>query len=83
MLPGGATTGVPVPASCVGLPSVRHGSVPFISDRASAYGRLLMATHERMMTGSLVACDWLIPVMRGAWRVAPPFSIVEYADVSC
>ena len=32
LLPGGTTTGVPVPASCVGVPSVRPGSVPFIYD---------------------------------------------------
>ena len=34
-----------------------------------------------MMTGGLVACDWLRPVMRGAWRVAPLISVVEHADV--
>ena len=57
-----------VPSVCVsssdGVPSVRPGSVPFVSDRAGAYGRLLLATHERMMTGGLSACDWLKPVIR-------------------
>ena len=48
----------------------------------SAYGRLVLATHERMMAGGLVACDWLRPVTRGAWCVAPPISVVEHADVS-
>ena len=51
---------------------VRPGSVPFVSHRAGAYGRLLLATYERMKTGTLAACDWLTPVTRGAWRVAPP-----------
>ena len=44
----------PAPASYVGVPSVRTGTVPFVSCRAGAYGRLLLATHERMMTGGLV-----------------------------
>ena len=30
----------------------------------TAYGRLLLATHECLMTGGLVACDWLRPVTR-------------------
>ena len=30
-----------------------------------AYGRLLLETHEHMMTGGLVACDWLRPVTQG------------------
>ena len=67
VLPGGNTTGVPgvsgVPSvlvsSCDGVPSVWPGSVPFVSDRAGAYGRLLLATHEHMMTGGLAACNWL------------------------
>ena len=71
VLPGRDTTGVTGPTSCDGVPSVRPGSVPFISDRAGAYGRLLLATHERMLTGGLAACDWLTSVTRGgggAWR---------------
>ena len=44
----------------------------FVSHRAGAYGRLLLAMHECMLTGTLSACDWLMPVTRGAWRVAPP-----------
>ena len=47
-----------------GVPSVRPGLVPFVSDRAGAYGRLLLATHERMMTG-LAACDWLTVIGSG------------------
>ena len=34
-----------------------------------------MATYERMMAGSLSACDWLTPVTRGVWRVAPPIDV--------
>ena len=62
--------------------SVRPGSVPFVSHRAGAYGRLLLATYEHMMTGGLSACDWLAPLTRGAWRVAPPISEGENTDVS-
>ena len=54
--------------------SVQPGSVPFVSHRVRAFGRLLLATYERMMTGGLSACHWLAPVTRGAWRVAPPIS---------
>ena len=60
----------PAPASSVGVPLVQPGTVPFVSCRAGAYDRLLLATHERMMTGNLVACDWLRPVTRGVWHVA-------------
>ena len=67
MSPGENSTGVPGPASYNGVTSVRPGSVPFVSDRAGAYGRLLLATHELMMTGGLVACDWLRPVTWRAW----------------
>ena len=74
MLPDGNTTGAPGLASYDGVPSVHPGSVPFVSDRASAYGQLLLATHERMRTGGLVACDWPTPVMR---RVALPISVVK------
>ena len=51
--------------------SVRPGSVPFVSHRAGAYRRLLLATYERMKTGTLSACDWLTPVTRGACQVSP------------
>ena len=52
--------------------SVRPGSVPFVSHRVGAYGRLILSTYERMKTGTLSACDWLTHVTRGTWRVAPP-----------
>ena len=80
MLPAAVVPSVLGPSSD-GVPSMRPGLLPFVSVRASAYGRLLLATHERMMTGGLAACDWLAPVTRGAWRVAPPISVVEQADV--
>ena len=91
VLPGGNTvsvfgvTGVPgvYVSSSDGVPSVRPGSIPFVSDRPGAYGRLLLETHERMMTGGLFVCDWPTPVTRRAWRVAPPtISVVEHSDVS-
>ena len=62
--------------------SVRPGSVPFVSHRAGAYGQLLLTTYDRMMSGSLSACDWLTPVMRGGSRLAPPVCTGEIDDVS-
>ena len=53
------------PALSAGGPSVRPGTVPFMSCQAGAYGWLLLSTHERILTGGLVACDWLRPVTRG------------------
>ena len=43
----------------------RPGSVPFVSHRPGAYGRLLLAVFVRWKTGLLVSSDWLRPVMRG------------------
>ena len=39
--------------------------MPFVSDRPSAYGRLLLAVYVRWKSGVLVPSDWLRPV-RGA-----------------
>ena len=44
----------------------RPGSVPFVSHRPRAYGRLILAVYVRWRTGLLVASDWLHPVTRGA-----------------
>ena len=43
----------------------RPGSVPFVSHRLGAYGRLLLAVYVRWKMGLLVASDWLRPVTRG------------------
>ena len=51
----------------------RPGSVPFVSHRPGAYGRLLLAVYVRWRTGLLVASDWLRPVMRGGWRMCLVF----------
>ena len=50
----------------------RPGSVPFVSHRPGAYGRLLLAVYVRWKTGLLVSSDWLRPVTRGAWRAVLP-----------
>ena len=50
----------------------RPGSVPFVSNRPGAYGRLLLAVYVRWKTGLLVSSDWLMPVTRGAWRAGLP-----------
>ena len=56
----------------------RPGSMPFVSRRPGAYGRLLLAVYVRWKTGLLVASDWLRPVARGGgggWRVDPPVTL--------
>ena len=61
----------------------RPGSVPFVSQRPGAYGRLLLAVYVRWKTGLLVVSDWLRPVTRGGgWRAAPPVTERCAADVS-
>ena len=50
----------------------RAGSVPFVSERPGAYGRLLLAVYVRWRTGLLISSDWLRPVTRGAWRAVLP-----------
>ena len=52
--------------SCLGpcLGVGRPGSVPFVSDRPGAYGRLLLTVYVRWRTGLLVLSDWLRPVTR-------------------
>ena len=49
-----------------GMSAGPPGSVPFVSHRPGAYGRLLMAVYVRWKTGLLVSSDWLRPVMWGA-----------------
>ena len=60
----------------------RPGFVPFVSNRAGAYGRLLLATYVSWQTGLLTSCDWLRPVTRGGWRAALPIAAEVLADVS-
>ena len=52
--------------------SERPGSVPYVFFQTGVYGQLLLATYEGRQTGTLPACEWLTPVTRGAWRLAPP-----------
>ena len=60
----------------------RPGSVPFVSDRPGAYGRLLLAVFVRWRTGLLVPSDWLRPVTRGGWRTGFPERMRGSVDVS-
>ena len=53
----------------------RPGSVPFVSHRPGAYGRLLLAVYVRWKTGLLVSSDWFRPVTRGAWRPILPVRV--------
>ena len=58
------------------------GSVPFVSNRPGAYGRLLLAVYVRWKTGLLVSSDWLRPVMRGGWRAGLPDPVRGSVKVS-
>ena len=58
------------------------GSVPFVSDRPSAYGRLLLAVYVRLKSVVLVPSDWLRPVRRGGWRTGVPERVHGLDDVS-
>ena len=60
------------------------GSVPFVSERPGAYGRLLLAIYVRWKTGLLVSSDWLHPVTwgEGGWRVGLPDPVRGSVDVS-
>ena len=46
----------------------RPGSIPFVSMRPGAYGRLLLMVYVRWKSGLLIHSDWIRPVTRGAWR---------------
>ena len=60
-------------ASCGAMLGVgRPESVPFVSDRPGAYGRLLLAVYVRWKSGVLVPSDWLRPVRWGGWRTGVP-----------
>ena len=50
----------------------RAGSIPFVSEKPGAYGRLLLAVYVRWKTGLLISSDWMRPVTRGAWRAVLP-----------
>ena len=62
----------PVNNDCGYLGVGRPGSVPFVSHRPGACGRLLLAAYVRWKTGLLVSSDWFRPVMWGAWRAVLP-----------
>ena len=55
----------------------RAGSIPFVSERPGAYGRLLLAVYVRWKSGLLISSDWLRPVTRGAWRAVLPDHVDE------
>ena len=62
------STGFTFRDDCGYLGIGRAGSIPFVSDRLGAYGRLLLAVFVRWKSGLLVSSDWFRPVIRGAWR---------------
>ena len=55
----------------------RPGSIPFVSEKPGAYGRLLLAVYVRWKTGLLISSDSLRPVTRGAWRAVLPHRAYE------
>ena len=68
----GMEDNVVVDNDCGYLGVGRPGSVPFVSQRPGAYGRLLLAVYVQWKTGLLVSPDWLRPVTRGAWGAVLP-----------
>ena len=60
------TTGFAFNNDCGYLGVGRVGSIPFVSEKPGAYGRLLLAVYVRWKTGLLISSDWLRPVTRGA-----------------
>ena len=61
---------------------MRPGVVLLVSCRAGDGGRLLPATHARILTGGLVTCDWPRPVTWEAWLVAPPITVEAHTTGS-
>ena len=60
----------------------RPVSVPFVSDRPGAYGRLLLSVYVRWRTRVLVPSDWLTPVTRGGWQTGFPERVHSSVGVS-
>ena len=58
----------------------RPGSIPFVSEKPGAYGRLLLAVYVRWKTGLLISSDWLRLVTRGAWTAVLPDRAYEPAS---
>ena len=71
------TTGFAFNDVCGYLGVGRAGSIPFVSEKPGAYGRLLLAVYVRWRTGLLISSDWLRPVTRGAWRAVLPDRVEE------
>ena len=61
VVPGGRYPDAPISGGAMHSVAMRPGSVPYVSYRAGAYSRLLLATYVRWLTAS----DWLRPVTRG------------------
>ena len=65
---GEMATGFTFNDDCGYLGVGRAGSIPSVSEKPGAYGRLLLAVYVWWKTGLLISSDWLRPVTRGAWR---------------
>ena len=76
-------TGFTFNKDCGYLGVGRGGSIPFVSEKPGAYGRLLLAVYVRWRTGLLISSDWLRPVTRGAWRAVLPDRVEEPNPVHC
>ena len=55
----------------------RPGSIPFVSEKPGAYGRLLLAVYVRWRTGLLISSDWLKSITRNAWMGVLPDRVFE------
>ena len=61
---------------------VRPEALLLLSCRVGDGGRLLPATHAWILTGGPMTCDWLRPVTREVWLVAPPINVEVHTAVS-
>ena len=64
-VPEGRLSGTSSDGGAMHSVTMRSGLVPYVSHRAGAYGRLLLATYVRWQTGLLTPCDLLRPVTGG------------------
>ena len=68
---GEMTAGFTISEDCGYLGIGRVGSIPFVSEKPGAYGRLLLAVYVRWKSGSVISSDWLRPVTRGGVEGGP------------
>ena len=61
----------------------RPGVSLLVSCQFGDWGQLLLTTCARTLTGGLVPCGWLNPVMCRVWLVVPPINVKACTTVTC